>query len=66
MLLILDANDDEGDLDILPLFIRDHDLYNKVLRVRRDGLLAHSLDELGEGHWEALFALQYGQRSDPC
>jgi hypothetical protein len=35
-------------LNILALRVRNHDLRNEVLDVRRDRLLAHGLDELAE------------------
>jgi hypothetical protein len=49
--------------DIFSVFVRGHHLYDKVLDVRRKGLLGDVLDERAELHREPLLALRERTRS---
>lgn len=50
-------------LNIFSLFIRSHNLYNKVGNVCRNGLLGDVLDERAKLHWQTFFALQVSCKS---
>src|SRR5260221_5409052 len=45
-------------LNIFSLFIRSHNLYNKVGNVCGNGFLGNVLDERAKLHWQTFFALQ--------
>ncbi len=53
------------DLDILAFFVANHNLDDEVLRVRRERLLAHVLDEFAELHRQALLALLFADERAP-
>ena len=44
-------------LDVLAFLISDHDLHDQVLDMRRNRLLADSLDQLAELEWQTFLAL---------
>ena len=44
-------------LNIFSVFVRGHDLNNKVGDVCRNGLLSNVLDERAKLHWQPLFTL---------
>lgn len=49
-------------LNIFSLFIRSHDLYNKVGNVCRNGLLGDELDDRAKLHWQTFFALHMSHK----
>ena len=51
-------------LNIFSLFIRSHNLYNKVGNVWEDGFLGNVLDKRAKLHWQTFFALKMSCMSD--
>jgi len=49
--VLLLAHHNERDLNIFSVFVRGHDLHNKMGDVCRKGLLTDMLDERGKLHW---------------
>lgn len=51
-------HDDERDLDILAVFIRNHNFSNQMLSVRGDRSLANVLNKLAKLHRQTFLTLK--------